>query len=499
MNSYDEDSDSPTDGYDPKSEQWIAASGYGKWITANMAKRNKKKDTGRTIGKQNKNRGIEYKKSVGTQCRLDASNSSWTPTNCELGMPRLLNQQEIVNDPDLGNPGQESDQLVKAIKEYEEQLKQAVEAQVEVGRAIKDGQKELENVVQNQARMIERMIKGHNDTQLTCIAQVSGLCDSVVNVTEDRLDSVTNQLSKLTQNLHELAAQIGHLQESTVRQLGELKKHYQTQEVPISRAVSTHQQSDTDQQDGQTDRRQGTSTRQQVVGIVDEYFDKEKRRKNVVVYNLPESTCQTNSDRMKEDLDSFCRLVREELHLIVSATKCYRVGKRLDTRPRLLIVTMESEDLKWDVLRQAPQLRHSRYSPRIFINPDLPVRQRAEARRLREELAQRKAGGERNIKIQRGRIVQSEVTEMQASSSVAASCTCPTDTGRGANSNDVEALMEEGRLQSLTNALQKSHQQATLLLGTHTAEIGSQGRTSVHGEAPSKPIIPSETSQCCSS
>ena len=202
---------------------------------------------------------------------------------------------------------------------------------------------------------------------------------------------------------------------------------------------------------------------------------------------------------MKEDLDSFCRLVREELHLIVSATKCYRVGNRPDTRPRLLIVTMESEDLKWDVLRQAPQLKHSRYSPRIFINPDLPAQQRAEAKRLREELAQRKADGERNIKIQRGRIVQTELTEMQGSPSATTSGICLTDAGRSANPNNSEALMEEGQLQSLTSALQESHQQATLLQDTHTAEIRSQGRTSVHEEAPSKPIIPSETNRCCSS
>ena len=103
---------------------------------------------------------------------------------------------------------------------------------------------------------------------------------------------------------------------------------------------------------------------------------------------------------MKDDLDSLYRLVRDELYLIASATKYYRVGKRLDTRPRLFMVTMESEDLKRDVLRQAPQQRRSRYSPMIFINPDLPVRQRAETKRLREELAQRKVGGERNIKIQ---------------------------------------------------------------------------------------------------
>ena len=94
--------------------------------------------------------------------------------------------------------------------------------------------------------------------------------------------------------------------------------------------------------------------------------------------------------------------------------------------------------------------------------------------------------------------MQSELTEMQAFLSVATSCTCPASAGRSANPNNSEALTEEGRLQSLTNALQESHQQVTLLQDTHTAEIRSQGRISVFDETLSKPIIPSEMSQCCS-
>ena len=123
MNSYGEDSDTPTDGYDPRNEKWIATSGNGKWITANMAKRNKKNDVRRDIEKQSKNRGIEHKKIIGTQCSLDTNISAWTRMNYESGIPCLLNQQEIVNDPDLGNPGQVSEELRKAIKEYGEQLK----------------------------------------------------------------------------------------------------------------------------------------------------------------------------------------------------------------------------------------------------------------------------------------------------------------------------------------------------------------------------------------
>ena len=83
MNSYDEDFDSPygqLDRYDPKSEKCVTASGNGKQITARNVKRNNKKYASRDVGKRSKNRGIECKKGVVTQYRLDNNNSSWTWT-----------------------------------------------------------------------------------------------------------------------------------------------------------------------------------------------------------------------------------------------------------------------------------------------------------------------------------------------------------------------------------------------------------------------------------
>ena len=66
--------------------------------------------------------------------------------------------------------------------------------------------------------------------------------------------------------------------------------------------------------------------------------------------------------------------------------------------------------MKRDVMRQAPQLRNSTHSPGIYINPDLSSQQQIKAKHLREELTQRRARGEQNIKIQRGQIVRTEPT-----------------------------------------------------------------------------------------
>ena len=351
----DEDSESSLKGYDPVNS---------KWVTVYRNKRNSKRDS---------------KHDFGVQCNLK-----------ELEIVNT-NSRNIVKEPA---------QISESIQEYMEQLKRATEVQADVGKAIKDGQKLLEKVVQSQQRMIESMMKKHNDSQVSCIAQVAGLCNSVVDVTEAKLESMTNEMAKLSANVSDLSAQVGHLYESS-RQLSETPSKRQQHQTVGSPSSSLRQT-------GPDERH--SSEHRQIANILDEYLDIERRKKNVVVCNLPEPSWETNSERMKDDLKSFIRIVREELHLIISAEKCFRAGKRHGTGPRLLIVTLDTEDMKREVLRQAPQLRNSTRFPGIYINPDLSPQQRIKAKLLREELAQRRARGEQNIRIQRGQIVRTEPT-----------------------------------------------------------------------------------------
>ena len=369
------------------------------------------------VTNKRKNKGKQYRKSVGTSCNLgrEDGNVPSTCSNCKADIP--FSQAGIITDIATKSAGKVAEQLSNSAQEYKEQLKQAVDSQIKVGNAIKDGQKELEKVVQIQASMIEGMARKHNDGQLTCIAQVSGLCNSVVDVMGAKLDMITNELTKMSDNLNDLIAQIGHMIESNEQQ-PRTDQNNETPSAPMR--SSQEQQTHRTRQFERIDQTHAAPVQQQIVGMFDQYLDKEKRKNNVVVFNLPESTCQTNSDRMKEDVNSFIQMVREDLHLSVSVSKCFRVGKRVDTRPRLLIVSLESEWDKWDVLRQAPLLKYANRSPRVFINPDLSVHERVEAKRLREELAKRKASGETNIKIQRGRIVHLKSSSVHMSQSTAA-------------------------------------------------------------------------------
>ena len=144
---------------------------------------------------------------------------------------------------------------------------------------------------------------------------------------------------------------------------------------------------------------------EEVAGILDEIQDKEKRKLNVVVHNLKESDGDTHTDRTKSDETKFVEMVKDGMKLIVKPARSFRVGKKSDTKPRLMIVTLLNNADKVELLRSAASLRDSPKWSRVYITPDLTWQEREKGRQLRDELARRKESGEQHIWIRRGRIV----------------------------------------------------------------------------------------------
>ena len=135
-----------------------------------------------------------------------------------------------------------------------------------------------------------------------------------------------------------------------------------------------------------------------------------KRRTNVIIYSLKESSDQSSEKRVKEDED----LVQDLMHQIncdtVSAKAWIRLGKRHDdpvASPRPLMLVLSSEDQKEMVLKNAKNLRDRKTNgwDRIFIHPDRTPRQREKRQHLVQQLKQRQAAGENNLIIVNDRIV----------------------------------------------------------------------------------------------
>ena len=217
-------------------------------------------------------------------------------------------------------------------------------------RVIVQSIKEQEKTTVDNTHLLERVCRDQNKQKDLYADIVRGTCDKVVKEVGEKIDTIPTQASTGSKGLSE-----------------------------TTNAMSR---------------------------VFDSFIDKERRKLNVVVHNLPEQDGSTVSERMEKDQLLFKEVIKEGMNLIIKPTKAFRVGKKVDDRPRLLIVTLDSTDTKAEVLKMAPQLRHLSEWKKIFVTPDLSKKEREEGKRLREELAIRRQAGEENLIIRKGKIIQ---------------------------------------------------------------------------------------------
>ena len=94
--------------------------------------------------------------------------------------------------------------------------------------------------------------------------------------------------------------------------------------------------------------------------IVDEYLDRERRKSNLIIYGIPESTGSTPDERKSSDNSYFTDLVHSEFKLdTVEITKSARLGKRIEGKARPLLITLMDSYVRGHILRNAKTLRNS--------------------------------------------------------------------------------------------------------------------------------------------
>ena len=135
----------------------------------------------------------------------------------------------------------------------------------------------------------------------------------------------------------------------------------------------------------------------QVVGMIDEYIDRERRKSNLIFHNVPES--ENDDTVIKEIIEKELRVSDCEV------VKSVRLGQKNSQRQRLLLVSVNGERTKWNILKAAPKLRHSSTFDKIYVSPDLTLKERQVNKQLRDELKRRRSSGEKNLSIRRGKIV----------------------------------------------------------------------------------------------
>ena len=151
-----------------------------------------------------------------------------------------------------------------------------------------------------------------------------------------------------------------------------------------------------------------------------ELRDRESRKENLVLFNIPESTSDDTENRKLYDIAQTSELLESELNVQTQVANPVRLGKKqLNSRyPRPLRVTVESEQTKWKILKAAKNLKESRKEEYkvVFIKRDMTRMERAQEEDLRKQLADKRKEAEEKDEqctwiIRRGKLVNQQRTE----------------------------------------------------------------------------------------
>ena len=140
------------------------------------------------------------------------------------------------------------------------------------------------------------------------------------------------------------------------------------------------------------------------VQVLNEFADRERRKNNIIVHNIAESTGDTAGLREAQDKITIQDLIKNGLKVDDNVEKLARLGKRNTDRPRLLLVTLSCERSK--ILTTAWRLKNNSKWENTYIDPDRTLQEREEHKALRRELKRRREAGEDNLVIRDGAIVK---------------------------------------------------------------------------------------------
>lgn len=127
-----------------------------------------------------------------------------------------------------------------------------------------------------------------------------------------------------------------------------------------------------------------TDMTKKMTGRIEEIEEIQRREKNLVIYNIPESSQEQTEERVHEDVNKCKKLIQDDLQVGgVSFTKVIRIGKKEQGRNRPILLKMENKEDKWRALSKAKNLKHSQdpVTKKIGISPDLTRNQREESKK----------------------------------------------------------------------------------------------------------------------
>ena len=134
----------------------------------------------------------------------------------------------------------------------------------------------------------------------------------------------------------------------------------------------------------------------------------EKKKNNLIFFKVPEKEFETNDELLIDDftkLKEICEPIEIQEKDI---SQLFRIGKKNTEKTRPIVVTFKDEELRMKVLKKSRDMELKTEDGEIIkvsVSTDKTPKQRETERKLREEIAQRKANGETNLVIRNEKIV----------------------------------------------------------------------------------------------
>ena len=145
-----------------------------------------------------------------------------------------------------------------------------------------------------------------------------------------------------------------------------------------------------------------------VTEVLEESKEKEQRKLNITVANLPESMVGTVKERRREDSEKVKHLVKKITNIEGGDLRDpIRLGPILigqNVRPRLLRMVVRTEEMKAEIMRNVYRLNEGvEFADRVYINQDSTPRERET---LKVEMMRRVAEWEADLVIRNLQIVK---------------------------------------------------------------------------------------------
>ena len=134
---------------------------------------------------------------------------------------------------------------------------------------------------------------------------------------------------------------------------------------------------------------------------LDQKHEKESRKKNIIILKLEEQSGENEEERIKNDRKEIKKILNvtnpeleAELESIIPKKNSLRLGRKKEgvTRPIKIILT--DEEMKKDIFKGCKNLRNSTYN-HVSIQNDLSKEEQEKNYKMRQELRERKAKGEK--------------------------------------------------------------------------------------------------------